>query len=97
MRRRFVSRRILRGPGPAPSSAAVPTAAPDLQPEQAASRSRRRTDACQAIYARALLLWPGLDRRRLVRTNGDPRKVARLVGRRTIHSEEVILQLLQGW
>ncbi len=52
-------------------------------------------DACQDIYARALLLWPGLDRRRLVRTHGDPRKVARLVARRTIHGEEAILRLLR--
>jgi hypothetical protein len=48
------------------------------------------------IYARALLLWPGLDRSRLTRTHGDPCKVARLVAQRTIHSEESILRLLRG-
>jgi len=49
-----------------------------------------------SLYARALLIWPGLDRRQLTRTQGDPHKVARLIARRTIHSEEAILSLLQG-
>jgi hypothetical protein len=48
------------------------------------------------LYARALLIWPRLDRGQLTRTHGDPRKVARLVARRTIHSEEVILSLLRS-
>jgi hypothetical protein len=48
------------------------------------------------LYARALLIWPRLDRAQLTRTHGDPRKVARLVARRTIHSEDVILSLLQS-
>ena len=47
------------------------------------------------LCERALLLWPGLDRARLGRTRGDPHKVARLVARRTIHSEEAILSLLR--
>jgi hypothetical protein len=93
MRHRFVSRRTHRGSRPTAPDAAPPVTSAEPVP----GHVRRRTDACQAIYARALLLWPGLDRGRLVRTNGDLRKVARLVGRRTIHSEESILQLLQGW
>jgi hypothetical protein len=52
--------------------------------------------ARQPLYARALLIWPRLDRARLARTRGDPRKVARLVARRTIHSEESILSLLRS-
>jgi hypothetical protein len=48
------------------------------------------------LYARALLIWPRLDRAQLTRTHGDPRKVARLIARRTIHSEEVILSLLRS-
>jgi hypothetical protein len=48
----------------------------------------------QPLYARALLIWPRLDRAQLTRTRGDPRKVARLIARRTIHSEDVILSLL---
>ena len=59
-------------------------------------RPRGRSDACQAIYARALVLWPGLDRSRLTRTQGDPHKVARLIARRTVLSEESILSLLQA-
>jgi hypothetical protein len=52
--------------------------------------------ARQPLYARALLIWPRLDRAQLTRTHGDPRKVARLVARRTIHSEEAILSLLRS-
>ena len=48
------------------------------------------------LYARALLIWPRLDRAQLTRTRGDPRKVARLVARRTNHSEEAILSLLRS-
>lgn len=51
--------------------------------------------ALQQLYTRALLIWPRLDRARLTRTRGDPRKVARLVARRTNHSEEAILSLLR--
>lgn len=47
-----------------------------------------------AVLVRAAFLWPGLDPRLLRRTGGDPRKVARLVGRRTIHGEDVIVRIL---
>jgi hypothetical protein len=48
------------------------------------------------ILARALALWPGLDRRALVRTQGDPVRIARLVMRRSALPEESILAMLRG-
>ena len=60
------------------------------------TRPEPRPGARHSLYARALLIWPGLDRTQLARTQGDPHKVARLVARRTIHSEEAILSLLRG-
>ena len=45
---------------------------------------------------RALGIWPGLDRARLRRTNGDPWKIARLVQTRTSLAVEDILLLLMG-
>jgi hypothetical protein len=45
---------------------------------------------------RALFMWPGLDRRRLRRTEGDPWKIARLVASRTSLSLEAIFFLLMG-
>jgi len=44
--------------------------------------------------ARALALWPGLDRARLSRTRGDPAAITRLVMRRTSLSAEGILAVL---
>jgi len=46
------------------------------------------------VRARALLLWPGLDRKKLTRSCGDPRRVARLIERRTALSREAILGML---
>jgi hypothetical protein len=46
------------------------------------------------VRVRALALWPGLDRRKLSRTQGDPARVARLVGRRTSLPPEAIVALL---
>jgi hypothetical protein len=58
-------------------------------------RSRhRRSPETEALYARALLLWPGLSRRALSRCDGDPVKVARLVMRRTVLDEAGIVELL---
>jgi hypothetical protein len=48
------------------------------------------------VRERALALWPGLDRRKLQRTQGDPSRVARLVGRRTTLPPEAIVGLLIG-
>jgi len=44
----------------------------------------------------ALLRWPRLDRAALARARDDPRKIARLVARRTAHPFEVILAILTG-
>jgi hypothetical protein len=45
---------------------------------------------------RALAIWPGLDRTRLRRTNGDPWKIATVVAARSSLSLEAILVLLMG-
>lgn len=50
--------------------------------------------ATEALYSRARLLWPGLETRALSRCGGDPRRVARLVARRTVLTEEAIVELL---
>jgi hypothetical protein len=44
--------------------------------------------------SRALAIWPGLDRRKLARTCGDPHRVARLVEQRTTLPRETILGML---
>lgn len=46
------------------------------------------------VRSRALAIWPGLDRRKLTRTCGDPGRVASLVGRRTALPREAILGIL---
>jgi hypothetical protein len=49
----------------------------------------------ESPYARrALTLWPRLDREKLRRTHGDPRRIARLVAHRTTLSVETILMIL---
>lgn len=58
------------------------------------ARSRGRDSRVEALYERANDLWPRLDRGRLIRTHGDPRKIARLIARRTVLTEEAILLLL---
>ena len=60
-------------------------------------RTNRSTPADPSgvdVRRRALLLWPGLDRRKLSRTGGHPRRVARLVERRTSLTLDVILGML---
>ena len=57
--------------------------------------SSASADAAFPGYAaRALLLWPGLDRARLAEAKGDPRRIARLVSRRTNLPPEAILRML---
>ena len=90
MSHRFVVRKVSDRPAAAGRGEVGP-AEPVVQTPQ---RRRGRSEACKAVYARALALWPGLDRGRLGRTHGDPRKVARLVARRTVLPEESILSLL---
>jgi hypothetical protein len=58
------------------------------------ARSRGPDSRNEALYERANDLWPRLDRGRLSRTRGDPRKIARLIARRTALTEEAILLLL---
>jgi len=43
---------------------------------------------------RAHALWPGLDRARLLRTKGDPARIAVLVTRRTVYSSEHVIAML---
>ena len=68
------------------------TAGPRLVPEL---RPAGPPGGLPPLSVRALALWPGLDRARLGRTRGDPRKVARLVARRTNLSEDTILEILR--
>ncbi len=78
-------------------SASPVTAAPQrVDPVEPGTQSQPRAVSRHSLCVRALLIWPGLDRTQLSRTQGDPHKVARLVARRTIHSEEAILSLLEG-
>jgi hypothetical protein len=49
----------------------------------------------ESPYARrAMALWPRLDRAKLRRTGGDPRRIAALVSRRTTLSVETILLII---
>lgn len=48
------------------------------------------------VRSRALAIWPGLDRKKLTRTYGDPGRVASLVQRRTALPREAILGILEG-
>ena len=59
--------------------------------------SGRRSDAPGRLryVERALLLWPRLDRARLLRAADDPRRIAEIVSRRTIHSVEMIVVMLE--
>lgn len=61
-------------------------------PNRQADVDRERSQADPR--ARALLIWPGLDRLKLARTRGHPGRVARLVGRRTALPHETILGML---
>lgn len=56
--------------------------------------SRAVEDA--AVKRRALSLWPGLDRRKLGRTHGDPKRIARLVAPRSGLLPDEIVELLIG-
>jgi hypothetical protein len=65
------------------------TAATTDEPEASVARD------IAAIIARALALWPGLDRRALIRTRGEPGRITRLVKRRTSLPEESIEAMLR--
>jgi hypothetical protein len=46
------------------------------------------------LCARALVIWPRLDRARMTRTKGDPTRIARLVTHRTSLTFDCILATL---
>lgn len=55
-----------------------------------------RQDGVVDARARALAMWPGLDRRKLARTCGDPVRIARLIERRTALPRDSIIGILEG-
>jgi hypothetical protein len=60
---------------------------------QAQPAGPRAQEPCPAL-ARAMALWPRLDRRALVRNDCDPARIARRISRRTGMPEEAIETLL---
>ena len=64
----------------------------DLDTNAPARRSSAR--ALPPYSARALAIWPRLDRVRLARTQGDPVRIARLVTERTALTAESIVSML---
>ena len=58
--------------------------------------ARASGSAAADVRSRALAMWPGLDRKKLARTCGDPARVARLVERRTALPRESIIGILEG-
>ncbi len=54
------------------------------------------TNPPHVLSARALALWPRLDRRKLTRCGGDPRRMAALIARRTTLSRAAIVAMLLG-
>jgi hypothetical protein len=57
-------------------------------------RPRPSTAPDNGYLERALLLWPRLDRARLRKVAGDPRRIAEMVAGRTSQPFEVILAML---
>ena len=55
---------------------------------------RSSTRSLPPYSARALAIWPRLDRGRLARTRGDPVRIARLVTERTALTAESIVAML---
>lgn len=64
--------------------------------DRMAARERKASVTRQLppCSARALGLWPGLDRARLLRTKGDPARIAALVTHRTVYSAEQVIAML---
>ena len=58
--------------------------------ERAARRAARA-----AVIERATAIWPRIDRRVLASWNGDPRRLAHYLARRTVLPEERILEMLE--
>ena len=72
------------------SLSSVPGAPIALPPDVAVAAASVQSD----YYARALALWPRVDRARLARVRHDPARVAVLISRRTNLSLGAILELL---
>jgi hypothetical protein len=68
----------------------LPRTDPDVKPVTRGGGRR----SLPHYSARALAIWPGLDRVRLSRTRGDPDRITRLVQRRTTLSSESIFAVL---
>ncbi len=49
-----------------------------------------------SLSEKALTLWPRLDRRKLSRCRGDPRRMVALISRRTSLPRSAILAMLLG-
>jgi hypothetical protein len=69
----------------------------DIRSEAVVRREQEATSVrASPLDARALALWPRLDRRRLRRCHGDPQRLVALISRRTTLPHETILALLLG-
>ena len=83
-------------------AAAVPgrTVAEPPRPGVRPERADRKDPGCPdgvpvaGYRARALVLWPRLDRKRLCRAGEDPWRIARLVAQRTGEPPDVIVAML---
>lgn len=64
--------------------------------DRMATRERKAslTRQLPPCSARALGRWPGLDRARLLRTKGDPARIAALVTPRTVYTVEHVIAML---
>lgn len=67
----------------------VRTVSPKAQP---ARRSAPQKPSC--YFERAMLLWPRLDRAKILRVANDPARIAEIVERRTSQPYDVILAML---
>lgn len=76
-----------RDTGPAGS----PSMADGIEIREPGATLARQLPPCTV---RALAMWPGLDRARLLRTKGDPARIAALVTPRTMYSTEHVIAML---
>ncbi len=54
----------------------------------------RESHNARSIFRRARMLWPGLLPRQLAGTRGDPRRIVRLVAKRSNEAPDVLLEML---
>ncbi len=74
-----------------PGSSGSPVLADHMVIQEPRVPIARQLPPCSA---RALAMWPGLDRARLLRTKGDPARIAALVAPRTVYSTEHVIAML---